>query len=71
MSLRSPISDLHSIIKERPTGEHSHIISFITAVFSNKPPQPMCNLIWEVQMIVGYLEQERPKTKPWQKSFDF
>ena len=45
MSLQSAFSVLHDSIEERPTRENAQISFPIKAVFNNKLPQPMYDLI--------------------------
>ena len=54
---RSAISALHNNNEGRTVGENRQVSSFITGVLNNRPPQPKYNFIWDVQLMLDYLEK--------------
>ena len=47
-------------IEGRPVGEHPSVSSLITGVFNNCKLQPKYNFIWDVQLVLDYLQKELP-----------
>ena len=47
-------------IEGRPVGEHPQVSSLITGVFNNRKLQPKYNVIWDVQLVLDYLQKELP-----------
>ena len=47
-------------IEGRPVGEHPQVSSAITGVFNNRQLQPKYNVIWDVQLVLDYVQKEFP-----------
>ena len=52
---------MHNNIEGRPVGKHLEVSSLITGVFSDRPPHPKYNFIWDIQSALDYRKKELPK----------
>ena len=53
---RSAISAFHQPIDGCSVGKHPRVSALMRGIFNKKPPKPKYRFIWDVDLILGYLE---------------
>ena len=54
-SHRSAISAYHEYINDRPVGQHQNVCKLMTGVFNQNPPKPRYSCIWDVELVLKYI----------------
>ena len=62
-SHRSVISAFHEGMDGKSIGENPQVSSLITGIFNQSPPQPTHTCIWDVQLVLDYLQKHFPDNR--------
>ena len=55
---RSAIFAYHECINKKIAGQHPHVFTLLKVTFDQRPPQPRCVFIWDIQTVLGFIKSQ-------------
>ena len=55
---RSAISAYHEYVDNKPVGQHLHLCALLKRVFNQRPPQPRCAFVWDIQTVLDFVKRQ-------------